>query len=26
LYLASDASAHITGKSLDARDWLDRGD
>lgn len=26
LYLASDASAHITGKSLDARDWLGRPD
>jgi NAD(P)-dependent dehydrogenase (short-subunit alcohol dehydrogenase family) len=26
LYLASDASAQITGKSLDARDWLGRSD
>jgi len=26
LYLASDASAQITGKSLDARDWLGRHD
>lgn len=26
LYLASDASAHITGKSLDARDWLGHRD
>jgi NAD(P)-dependent dehydrogenase (short-subunit alcohol dehydrogenase family) len=26
LYLASDASAEITGKSLDARDWLGRPD
>jgi NAD(P)-dependent dehydrogenase (short-subunit alcohol dehydrogenase family) len=26
LYLASDLSAHITGKSLDAQDWLGRPD
>ena len=26
LYLASDVSAHITGKSLDAQDWLGRTD
>jgi NAD(P)-dependent dehydrogenase (short-subunit alcohol dehydrogenase family) len=25
LYLATDASADLTGQSLDARDWLDRG-
>jgi NAD(P)-dependent dehydrogenase (short-subunit alcohol dehydrogenase family) len=26
LYLATDGSAHITGKSLEARDWLRRSD